>query len=105
MLHYVEGPHNILADNISRLNCLVALAQITEGKKLVEPPEVFNKEVGKDQEFFGLYNDEVWECIECYLNLPDTPPLDENLLKYAHICELQQQDKQLLALQVKILFT
>jgi hypothetical protein len=39
--------------------------------------------------------------IECYLNLPDTPHLDENPLNYAHICELQQQDKQLLALQVK----
>ena len=34
-------------------------------------------------------------------HLPDTPHLDENPLNYAHICELQQQDKQLLALQVK----
>ncbi len=31
----------------------------------------------------------------------DTPHPDENPLNYAHICELQQQDKQLLALQVK----
>ncbi len=53
-----------------------------------------------DQEFSGLYNDEVWECIECYLNLPDTPPTDENLLNYAHIWEPQQQDKHLIALQV-----
>jgi hypothetical protein len=42
-----------------------------------------------------------WECIECYLKLPDTLHPDENLLNYAHIRELQQQDKQLLALQVK----
>jgi hypothetical protein len=35
------------------------------------------------------------------LNLPETLHLDENLLNCAHICELQQQDKQLLALQVK----
>ncbi len=43
----------------------------------------------------------MWECIECYLNLPDTPHQDENPLNYDHICELQQQDKQLLALQLK----
>jgi hypothetical protein len=36
-----------------------------------------------------------------YLNLPDTPHPDENPLNYAHICELQQQDEELLALQVK----
>jgi hypothetical protein len=54
-----------------------------------------------DQEYSGLYNEDAWECIECYLNLPDTPHPDENPLNYAHICELQQQDKQLLALQVK----
>ena len=35
ILHYIEGPHNILADNLSRLHCLVTLAQIAEGKKLV----------------------------------------------------------------------
>jgi hypothetical protein len=54
-----------------------------------------------DQEYSGLYNKDIWECIECYLNLPGTPHPDENQLNYAHICELQQQDKQLLALQVK----
>jgi hypothetical protein len=32
ILHYIEGAHNILADN-----CLVTPAQIVEGKKLVEP--------------------------------------------------------------------
>jgi hypothetical protein len=55
-----------------------------------------------DQEYSGLYNENVWESIECYLNLPDTPHPDENQLNYAHIHELQQQDEQLLALQVKI---
>ncbi len=54
-----------------------------------------------DQEYSSLYGEHVWECIDCYLNLPDTPHLDENPLNYAHICKLQQQDKQLLALQVK----
>jgi hypothetical protein len=54
-----------------------------------------------DQEHPCLYDEDVWECIECYLNLPDTPHPDENPLNHAHIHELQQHDKQLLALQVK----
>ncbi len=54
-----------------------------------------------DQEYSGLYDNKAWECIECYLNLPKTPHPDQNPLNYTHICELQQQDKQLLALQVK----
>jgi hypothetical protein len=40
MLHYIKGPRNMLADNLSRLHCLVSPAQIAEGKKLVEPTEV-----------------------------------------------------------------
>ncbi len=54
-----------------------------------------------DQEHSGHYVNEVWECIECYLNLLETPHPDQNPLNYAHICELQQQDEQLLAVQVK----
>ncbi len=105
MLHYIEGPCNILADNISRLHCLVTPAQIAKGKKLVKSTEFSNEEEDKayffDQEYSGLYDEDVWEYIECYLNLPDTPHPDKIRLNYAHICELQQQDKQLLALQVK----
>ncbi len=105
MLHYIEGPRNILADNLSRLHHLVTPAQTAEGNKLIEPAEVSNKEEDEayflDQEYSGLYDDDVWECIECYLNLPETPHPEKNLLSYAHIYELQQQDKQLLALQVK----
>ena len=105
MLHFIEGPRNILASNLSRLHYLVTPAQIAEGKKLVEPAEVSNEEEDKayflDQEYSGLYDNDVWECIECYLNLPDTPHPDENPLNYAHICEMQQHDEKLLALQVK----
>jgi hypothetical protein len=36
ILHYIEAPRNILADNLSRLHCLVTPAQIAEGKKLVD---------------------------------------------------------------------
>ncbi len=105
MLHYIEGPRNILADNLSRLHRLVTPAQIAEGRKIVEPVEVSIEEEDKayflDQEYSGLYDEDVWECIQCYLNLPDTPHPDENPLNHAQICELQQQDEQLLALQVK----
>jgi hypothetical protein len=106
ILNYIKGPRNILADNLSRLHHLVTPAQIAEGKKLVEPAEFSIEEEDEayflDQEYSGIYNEDVWECIECYLNLPDTPHPDENPLNYEHICELQQQAKQLLALQVKI---
>jgi hypothetical protein len=105
ILHYIEGPCNILANNLSRLHCLVSQAQITEGKKLVEPAEVYIEEVDEayflDQEYSCVYNEDICECIDCFLNLPDTPHPDENPLNYVHIRELQQQDKQLLALQVK----
>jgi hypothetical protein len=105
MLHYIEVPCNILADNLSRLHSLVTPAQIAEGKKLIELTEVSIEEEDDayflDQEYSGLYDENVWECIECYLNLPDTPHPDENPLNYEHICQLQQQDEQLLALKVK----
>ncbi len=50
MLHYIEGPRNILANNISRLHCLVTPALIAEGKKLVEPAEVSIEE--EDEAYF-----------------------------------------------------
>ncbi len=78
-----------------------------EGKKLKEPTEVSIEEEDKayflDQGILWSLQWEclgVWECIECHLNLPDTPHLDKNPLDYAHISELQQQNEQLLALQV-----
>jgi hypothetical protein len=105
MIHYIEGPFNILANNLSRFHFLVTPDHIPEGKKLVEPAEVSEKEEDKayflDQEYSSLYDNEVWECIECSLNLPETPHPDQNLLNYAHIPELQQQDEQLFTLQVK----
>jgi hypothetical protein len=97
ILHYIEGPRKIVANNLLMLHCLVTLAQIVEEKKLIEPAEVSNEEEEKanflDQEYYGLSIEDVWECIECYLNLPDTSHPDENPLNYAHIHELQQQDE------------
>jgi hypothetical protein len=67
MLHYIEGPRNILANNLLRLHCLVTPVQIAEGEKLVEPAEVSNKEEDEayflNQEYSGLYDYDVWECI------------------------------------------
>jgi hypothetical protein len=47
ILHYIKGPHNILANNLSWLHCLITPAQIAEGKKLVEPAEVSIEEEDK----------------------------------------------------------
>jgi hypothetical protein len=73
------GPLQYSSHNYSRLHCLVTLAQIAEGKKLVEPTENPIEEEDEvnflDQEYSGLYDDKVWECIECYLNLPETSHL------------------------------
>ena len=50
MLHYIEGPFNILANNLSRLHHLVTPAQIAEGKKLIKSAVVpKNKE---DEAYF-----------------------------------------------------
>eukprot|EP00956_Cyclotella_meneghiniana_P018216 scaffold30157_cov48-Cyclotella_meneghiniana.AAC.1 len=104
-VHYIKGEKNVLADNLSRLNRLPEPASLAKGKKLVEPAVVSDDEEESDdeaffleQEFSGLYDQTIWECIECYLNLPDSETPEENPLSYAHIREQQQQDQQLLAL-------
>ncbi len=75
-----ERPLQYSRHNNSRLHRLITLAQIAEGKKLVEPAEVSIEEEDEvyflDQEYSSLYDDKVWECIECYLNLPETSHLD-----------------------------
>jgi hypothetical protein len=47
ILHYIKGPHSILANNLLRLHCLVTPAQSTEGKKPIEPAEVSHEEEDK----------------------------------------------------------
>ena len=52
------GPPQYSSHNYSRLHCLVTLAQIAEGKKLIELAEVSYEEDDKayflDQEYSGL---------------------------------------------------
>jgi hypothetical protein len=67
MLHYIEGHNNLLANNLSRLHCLVTPAQIVEGKNLVQLAEVSNKEEDEayflDQEYSGLYDNEFGDVL------------------------------------------
>jgi hypothetical protein len=109
-LHYIhiKGEKNILADNLSRLHRLPTPAQLAKGKKLVEPAVVSdNKEEVNDEAFFleqkfsGLYGQTTWDCIECYLNFPESETPEENPLSYTHIRERQQEDEKLLALLEK----
>ena len=83
-------------------------AQLAKGKKLVEPAVVSDNEEESDdeaffleQEFSGLYDNAVWDCIECYLNFPESDTPEENPLSYAYIREKQQEDQKLLALLEK----
>jgi hypothetical protein len=76
ILHYIEGPRNILADNLSRLHCLVTPAQIAEEKKLIEPAEVSNREkikrfswIKSTLVFMMRKSGNVWSVISTYLTL------------------------------------
>ncbi len=105
-LHYIEGKKYILADNLSRLLCLPTLSQIAEGKKLVEPA-IVSDDKDNNEGFLtpckdsGCLDDDIYNIFECYLNLPEIPDPAQNPLSFACIRKQQQQDKQLLALQVK----
>ena len=105
-VHYIKGKKNILADQLSRLHRMPTAEQLAEGKKMVEPREVTDDEDEEDDALFtdanylGYFDDDVRECIECYLNLPENQP-DNNPLSYAHIREQQQQDQGLLTLKQK----
>ena len=69
-LHYIEGPNNILADNLSRLHRLVTPAQIAEGKNLIDPADVSEEEDAfmLDQVHSGMNDNEIKDTFECYLN-------------------------------------
>ena len=63
MLHYIEGPNNILADNFSILQRQISPAQLAKGKKLIKPIAVSDDEDVDDAYFLDLqfsvliYND------------------------------------------------
>ena len=75
-----------------------------EGKSLIDPAVLSDDEdelYFLEQEYAGLNDDEIWQTLECYLNLPEMPHPDRNPLNYAHIHEQQQQNEKLLALQTR----
>ena len=106
ILHYIEGPKNIFADNLSRLHRQITPTQLSEGKNLVEPIIVSDDEDADsayfmDHEYSGVFDDEIKEALDCYLNLPESDNPEQNPLSYAYIREQQQADDKLLALQQK----
>ena len=69
-------------------------AQLAKGKKLVEPAEVTDDDEEDesyflDKEFSGLYDETIWDVLECYLNLPEAEHPENNPLSYAYIREKQ----------------
>ncbi len=68
---HVKGPRNILATTIQGSIAWLLRLRSWRGRN-EEKDEVYFL----DQEYSSLYDDKVWECIECYLNLPETSHLD-----------------------------
>ena len=105
ILHYIEGPKNILADNLSRLHRLVTPAQLAEGKILVEPVTDEEEDAEEafflDQEYLGVNDKDIQDSLGCYLNLPESDNPEQNPLSFAYIREQQQADAKLLAVQLK----
>ncbi|KAL7477485.1 hypothetical protein ACHAW6_003293, partial [Cyclotella cf. meneghiniana] len=86
----MKPPHNILADNLSRLHHLVTPAQITEGRNHTEPAVVSDYDDDMyflTQEYSDFHENDLVGMIECYLNLLETPHPDChcNPLHYTHI--------------------
>ena len=54
-----------------------------------------------EQEFSGLYDNDFWEAIECYLNLPKNDNPEQNPLDYEYIREHQQADEMVIDRQEK----
>ena len=92
-LHYIEGPKNILADNLSRLKRLVTPAQLAEGKSLVEPStdDEEDNEIAylQELEYSGILDRDIQDNFECYLNLPESENPEQTPLSYAYIREKQ----------------
>ena len=106
ILHYIEGPKNILTENLSRLHRLITPAQLAKAKILVD--QITAEEEDADEEFFlnqeysGVLDEDIHDSLECYLNLLDSENPEQNTLSFAYIRDQQQADAKLLAVQLKL---
>ena len=50
-----------------------------------------------DQEQSCVWDKDIWDSLECYIDLPDNDNPKKNPLSFAYICEQQQVDPGLLA--------
>ena len=95
ILHYIEGPKNLLADNMSRLQRKLTPDLLAEGKNLVDPrPETEDDDEHAfyvDLSYSGLQDEEIFNVLECYLNLPEMDNPELNPLNFFHIREQQQE--------------
>ena len=56
-----------------------------------------------DHDWSGVYDIDILEALECYLNFPDMTYLEQNPQSYEYLHEEQPADEQLLSLQQKYL--
>jgi hypothetical protein len=88
-LHYVEGPHNVIADTFSRLS-----------RKDDAPGLVGKEATVSDSAYYSFFDDKaIFDCLSslpglCYLNLPEDM-LEDNPLDIENIKEKQDLDKEL----------
>ena len=99
-LHYIEGPKNILSDNLSRLHCLLTPTELSTDPFLVpvsdesETDEVNGYFIDDEIEIFHNYVDcsgvsdpLIDKLLDCYLNLPEIDILEENPLNFQILAE------------------
>ncbi|KAL7529783.1 hypothetical protein ACHAXR_003151 [Thalassiosira sp. AJA248-18] len=73
ILHYIEGPKNILADNLLRLH--LSDDEDADSAYCMD----------HNHKFSGVFDDEVKGALDCYLNLPESDNPEQNPLSYAYI--------------------
>ena len=65
-LHYIPGPVNVLADNLSRLDCMPDLASPLQ--IMDEESKELSKGLASLDSFYSIFDDK--ELVDCLVNLP-----------------------------------
>ena len=108
-INYIEGPKNILADNLLRLHRLPTADELASAPHLVPPSdeedidELDNYFVNPELEiahseyhYSGINDPKIYSTLETYVNLPEMDTVEENPLNYEYIAEQQQTDPVLI---------